>query len=180
VLATSDGVLDLYGLARIGEVRSGEWAYPLGDALGSVRQWVDGDEYVSYAVGYTPFGMVLWQEGSAGSAWGYTGEWWDDSAGLLYLRARWYGPEMGRFASLDTIALDYSNPQTINRYAYALGNPINFADPTGHCVSDCECFVEEVRWFIALARSHTLLGTPLNDNWVVHMLGGYYAGFRVT
>jgi hypothetical protein len=83
VLATSDGVLDLYGLSRIGEVRAGEWAYPLGDGLGCVRQWVDGDEYMSYAVGYTPFRMVLWQDGSAGSAWGYTGEWWDDSAGNM-------------------------------------------------------------------------------------------------
>ena len=54
VLGTSDGVLDVYGLGRIGEQREGEWAYGLGDALGSVRQWTDGNGQVTYAGGYAP------------------------------------------------------------------------------------------------------------------------------
>jgi PKD repeat protein len=51
-------------------LRDGEWAYSLGDALGSVRQWADGSGAVTYAGGYTPFGMEMWQTGSAASAWG--------------------------------------------------------------------------------------------------------------
>ena len=85
VLATSDGARDLYGLARIAEVRGGAWAYPLGDALGSVRQWTDKTGNVTYAAGYAPYGETLWQVGSTESAWGFTGEWWDADVELLYL-----------------------------------------------------------------------------------------------
>jgi hypothetical protein len=61
VMATSDGALDLYGLGRIGELQGGEWAYPLPDALGSVRQWTGDAGNVDYAAGYTPYGEELWQ-----------------------------------------------------------------------------------------------------------------------
>ncbi|WP_036633576.1 RHS repeat domain-containing protein, partial [Paenibacillus massiliensis] len=32
----------------------------------------------------------------------YAGEYWDDTTGLQYLRARWYDPSMGRFMGEDT------------------------------------------------------------------------------
>jgi RHS repeat-associated protein len=131
VMATSDGALDLYGLGRIGELQGGEWAYPLADALGSVRQWTDDGGAVSYAAGYTPYGQALWQAGSTASAWGFTGEWWDADAELLYLRARWYDVYLNQFVSPDTIVPDFRNPQSINRYTYALGNPIRYTDPEG-------------------------------------------------
>ncbi|MBI4866530.1 MAG: hypothetical protein HY816_06235 [Candidatus Wallbacteria bacterium] len=47
--------------------------------------------------------------------------------GLLYLRARWYDPETGRFLSPDPVrALDGSN-----RYSYAAANPVRYTDPLG-------------------------------------------------
>jgi RHS repeat-associated protein len=101
VLATSDGALDVYGLARIGELRDSAWSYSLGDELSSVRQRADGSGYVTYAAGHTPFGEYLWQDGSTDSAWGYTGERRDSSAGVIYLRARWYRPSEGRFSQKD-------------------------------------------------------------------------------
>jgi RHS repeat-associated protein len=51
--------------------------------------------------------------------------------GMLYLRARWYQPQTGRFFSPDPIIPDFQNPQSINRYLYALANPANLIDPTG-------------------------------------------------
>ena len=59
VLATSDGAAYVHGLDLVAERRSGAWAYPLGDALGSVRQWTDEDGYVNYAGGYMPFGTQM-------------------------------------------------------------------------------------------------------------------------
>jgi hypothetical protein len=47
--------------------------------------------------------------------------------------ARYYVAEIGRFASADTIVPDPLNPQSFNRYAYVLNNPLKFADPSGHC-----------------------------------------------
>jgi len=41
-------------------------------------------------------------------------------------------PEIGRFVSPDTIVPNPQNPQSFNRYAYALNNPIKYNDPSGH------------------------------------------------
>jgi RHS repeat-associated protein len=146
-LATSDGAAYVHGLDLVAERRSGAWAYPLGDALGSVRQWTDEDGYVNYAGGYTPFGTQLWTEGSTSSSWGYTGEWWDSRAGLLYLRARWYDRSTGRFTQVDPVGLDYQQPQSINRYPYVLGNPIRYTDPTGYCAwydAPCNALADQI------------------------------------
>jgi RHS repeat-associated protein len=140
----SDGVLNLYGLARIGEKRDGEWAYSLGDALNSVRQWADEDGDVTYAAGYRPFGVVLWEEGSSESSWGFTGEWNDNYIKLTYLRARWYEVETGRFLSLDTIIPDFHSPASIHRYLYAFANPLRYIDPSGHIA----CLDEKCNWVV--------------------------------
>ncbi len=39
--------------------------------------------------------------------------------------ARLYKPEIGRFITPDTIVPDYASPQSLNRYAYVLSNPMN-------------------------------------------------------
>lgn len=55
----------------------------------------------------------------------YNGERYDDHSGLQYLRARFYLPNLKRFATLDTLDL-------INRTNYASSNPIMASDPSGH------------------------------------------------
>jgi hypothetical protein len=39
---------------------------------------------------------------------------------------------MGRFVSADTVVPEAGNPQALNRYAYVLGNPLRYVDPTGY------------------------------------------------
>jgi RHS repeat-associated protein len=51
--------------------------------------------------------------------------------GLMYYRARYYHPALGRFVSADTVVPEAGNPQALNRYAYVLGNPIRLIDPSG-------------------------------------------------
>jgi len=41
------------------------------------------------------------------------------------------------FQQPDTLAPEPYNPQTLNRYEYALDNPIRYNDPTGHMATDC-------------------------------------------
>jgi RHS repeat-associated protein len=63
---------------------------------------------------------------------GYTGQRLDNSTGLMYYRARYYAPGLGRFISADTIVPSPQNPQTFNRYSYVNNSPLNLIDPTGH------------------------------------------------
>ncbi len=47
------------------------------------------------------------------------------------MRARYYSPDMRRFVNADVIPGDISNAITLNRYAYANGNPVSNVDPFG-------------------------------------------------
>ncbi len=46
--------------------------------------------------------------------------------------ARYFDPELGRFTQPDTEISDLSNPQSYNRYAYCLNDPLTYNDPSGH------------------------------------------------
>jgi RHS repeat-associated protein len=61
----------------------------------------------------------------------YAGEAFDPRLGQQYLRARWYDPALGRFTTLDPFAGDESDPLSFHKYAYAHGDAVNHADPTG-------------------------------------------------
>lgn len=44
---------------------------------------------------------------------------------------RYYGPRLGRFMSPDPLAGSVGDPQSLNRYAYVLNDPVNMVDPLG-------------------------------------------------
>ena len=92
---------------------------PLGTA-GQIR--------TNYA--YDPFGVPL-VAGDVYNPYQFTGEAWDAEVGLLYLRARYYQPETGRFISKDPWEGNQRSPATLNPYAYVADNPVNLVDPTG-------------------------------------------------
>ena len=54
-----------------------------------------------------------------------------DKNGLIYMRARYYSPDMKRFINADIVAGTITNAATLNRYAYANANPVMFIDPLG-------------------------------------------------
>jgi RHS repeat-associated protein len=105
----------------------------LSDHLGSVRQVVDPTTAVALAQSFDPFGQVLEQAGSAQSIFGYTGEQTDPTR-LVFLRARYYNPSIGRFLTADSVVPDPLSSRGWNRYAYVENNPINRTDPSGHCI----------------------------------------------
>ncbi len=51
--------------------------------------------------------------------------------GLIYMRARYYSPELRRFINADIVHGEISDSTSLNRYAYVNGNPISFTDPFG-------------------------------------------------
>lgn len=64
---------------------------------------------------------------------GYTGYEKDDESGLDFAQARYYNSKHGRFTSVDplTASANTKDPQTLNRYSYALNTPYKFTDPLG-------------------------------------------------
>jgi RHS repeat-associated protein len=122
----------LYGVNRVSQTAGSLSEYSLGDALGSVRQLVDGSGQVTLAQSYTPYGEVLASEGSRETAYAFTGEMYDPGTGLVYLRARYYAPYLNQFIQPDSIVPEPRSPQAWNRYLYSVNNPVNYTDPTGY------------------------------------------------
>lgn len=78
-------------------------------------------------------GQLISGTGTSKVIFGYNGRdgvVTDDNE-LIYMRARYYSPAMKRFINADVIAGAISNAITLNRFAYANGNPVSFVDPFG-------------------------------------------------
>jgi RHS repeat-associated protein len=121
----------LYGLDLFARQEGGTTTYLGYDAL-SVRLHLDEGGAIVAQYRYGPFGEVV-GEGPAG--YGFTGERWDEPVGLLYLRARYYAPGVGRFVSRDPTQGDILHPITLHLYVYVENNPVNLLDPSGRSVS---------------------------------------------
>ena len=62
----------------------------------------------------------------------YTGQRNEEALGLYFYNARWYDPQLGRFAQADTLIPGAGNPLAWDRFAYTLDNPLRYTDPSGH------------------------------------------------
>jgi RHS repeat-associated protein len=124
--------------------------YVLTDTLGSTRAKTNGEGQVVARFDYEPFGGEVGRNGSAGDGLRqrFTGKERDDESKLDYFGARYFLGAQGRFTSPDPLSASRkaSNPQTWNRYTYALKNPLKFVDPDGlevpdSCVKDPTCTI---------------------------------------
>ncbi len=104
------------------------------DGQGSTRQLVNQDQTVIKAYSYDGYGNLLGGNPTAAPATNllYTGEQYDSALGQYYLRARYYDPANGRFNRMDPYAGNISDPQSLHKYLYCHGNPVNGVDPSGH------------------------------------------------
>jgi RHS repeat-associated protein len=64
-------------------------------------------------------------------------EWHGSPANLEPALFRNYASTEGRWLTPDPLGGDVTNPQSLNRYAYALNNPTTFVDPLGLDATDC-------------------------------------------
>ncbi len=74
----------------------------------------------------------------------FTGHERDFSTGSDYMHARHYLWNLGRFLSTDPAPGNPAAPQSLNRYAYVMGNPLNFTDPTGRQGEPVHRFGDEI------------------------------------
>jgi len=103
---------------------------------------------------YSAWGEAT-QTGSTQSNHGYTGHLQDET-GLIYARARYYDPSIGRFISRDPLEGLLDSPITWNAYVYGNANPFYYVDPTGQMAE-----LEELRDNLRGASHH--LGEIANE-----------------
>jgi len=83
---------------------------------------------------YAPYGESYAVQGPTYPDYSFTGQH-SDVSHLLDFVFREYHLSQGRWMSPDPLGGDVTNPQSLNRYAYTLNNPMRFIDPLG---LDCE------------------------------------------
>jgi len=103
---------------------AGTVTYLHADQLGSIRMITGSTGKSVGTATYTAYGTRT-TTGTT-SVFGYAGQYTDTESGLQWLRARYYDPTTGQFLTVDPLTA-----ATGARYAYAAGNPITRADPSG-------------------------------------------------
>jgi RHS repeat-associated protein len=100
------------------------------DHLGSVRLVTDAAGAVANRYDYDAFGN--WEDTSyetVANPFGFTARERDAESGLMFYRARYYDPKLGRFISQDPIGFEAGD---LNIYRYVFNGPVLLTDPTGN------------------------------------------------
>ncbi len=103
------------------------------DHLGSLRLKTDSAGAATCRYYYDPYGALLSTTCSESDARKFTDKERDPETALDYFGARYCDWALGRFTSIDPAWESFrpDNPQSANRYAYVLNNPLKFVDPDG-------------------------------------------------
>jgi len=120
----------VYGYGLISKITpSNESYFYHFDGIGSTVAITDSSGAIVNKYSYDEHGKVLNQEEAIPNPFKYVGRFgvMDEGNGLLYMRARYYDPEVGSFISKDPIGFGGG----LNLYAYVANNPIRFTDPLG-------------------------------------------------
>lgn len=128
----------IYGTGLIMQVTGGEYATYHYDFRGSTVAITDGKGKVTDTFTYSPYGKLLGRTGTTDTPFLYNGIYGveTDKNGLYCMRSRYYNPMIMRFINQDVVQGSLDNAITLNRYAYANGNPITHIDPFGTSSED--------------------------------------------
>ena len=107
--------------------------FPHTNLIGSERVRTDEQGAVAEDCKYLNYGELESCTGTAYSPLHYAGYERDPETGLDHMWFRYYNPRLGRFMSADPYggSANPGDPQSLNRFAYVLGHPVNLIDPLG-------------------------------------------------
>lgn len=120
----------VYGLGLISKIEGSNAYFYQYDGLGSTVAVTDAAGNIKNKYAYDDFGnLALNSSETIANPFKYVGKFgvMTDTSDLLYMRARYYMPAVGRFINRDPIGLAGG----MNMYAYVAGNPIKLVDPSG-------------------------------------------------
>ncbi|HEV2804512.1 MAG TPA: RHS repeat-associated core domain-containing protein [Chthoniobacterales bacterium] len=114
------------------------------DGHGNVRFLTKESGQVTDTYVFDALGTLITATGTTNNRYLYTGEQFDPTLGLYYLRARLMNPLTGRFWSMDSYQGKTGDPASLHKYLYCGADPINAIDPTGHTTLAETLAAEEV------------------------------------
>ena len=114
-----------YGNGLVSINNNGTLGYYHTDEHGNVSAITDSSRNVVADYDFDAFGNETVSTDTYYNPMRYCGEYYDTETGLIYLRARYYDPSIGRFISEDPIK------DGTNWYVYCSNNPVAFIDPSG-------------------------------------------------
>ena len=102
------------------------------DGHGSTRVLLDAGFAIAQIYSYDAYGNAIgFNPKDALTEYLYSGEQFDSKIGQQYLRSRYYDPSTGRFNSFDSFYGNVNDPQSLHKYLYTQGDPVNMTDPSG-------------------------------------------------
>ena len=130
------------GGSRMG-MRQGSTLYWLvSDHLGSTSVTANASGGLYGRLLYKAWGEQRWSSGTTPTTYRYTGQRSESSIKLYWIGSRWYDPELGRWIQPDVIVpVAVQGVQAWDRYAYVNNSPVNFNDPSGHCLILCTALI---------------------------------------
>lgn len=126
-----------FGAQPVALYRNSNSGFLHADHLGTTRLVTLADKSVYDSMDFLPFGEQI--AGGSATTHKFTGLERDAESSLDHTQFRQYSSSLGRWMHPDPAglaAVDPNNPQSWNRYAYVLNNPVNFIDPLGLTVCD--------------------------------------------
>ena len=107
--------------------------YYFADHVGTARVVTNSAGVIQDDSDFYPFGGENVILSSSGNSYKFTGKERDAESGLHNFGARYFSSSLGRFISSDpsNISIEFRMPQSWNRYAYALNNPLAMVDDNG-------------------------------------------------
>lgn len=121
----------IYGHGLISKITNAGQRYVYHyDTLGDTIAITDASGNFTEQYGYDEFGKALSVSETNPNPFRYVGKYgvMDEGNGLLFMRARYYDVDNGRFISKDPIGFEGGD---LNLYAYVGGNPVTGIDPEG-------------------------------------------------
>jgi RHS repeat-associated protein len=123
------------GRTRVAVRFKGVTRFVHGDGLGGTAFFTDVGGHKTGNVAYHPFGNIADVHGDVDFRT-FSLHPVDPESGLVYMRRRYYAPEIGRFLTPDLVALFQPEeglhaPARLHLYAFVANDPLNKTDPTG-------------------------------------------------
>jgi RHS repeat-associated protein len=112
----------------LAQLRSGTTSYYQQDGLGSVTSLSNSAGALAGTYTYDSYGKATASTGTPTHPLQYTAREFDSETSLLFNRARYFDPSVGRFLNQDPIQFGGGT----NFYAYTRNNPIVRTDPLGY------------------------------------------------